>query len=455
MIPVVALVLGFSLQGVATLDDLPDNVPGSALASHPAVRRWVVEQRAALPELRAALASPSWKTRLGAAFALRDMGYSKTLFSLVEDPNPRVRDYVRAVVERPPHDPDLKRPAPYPRDADQRTATDGLLRIGPALTESERKGRTQAAVDDLLRSDLPRNERDIALNVASREGEAALEALEQRASTAGTAELLNALVSLTLKGAPDWLPRALAAAIDKGAADPDAKIRGLALIAGAALPEEERAARVARALGDPDPEVRRAGLATLVRLAQDAHDRGDPLKADLYLARVDASLEAEKDPETRDAAREGAGKGLDRIHYERRVLLEGEADDEGGTKRQRYLKVGKSLIAVSDREYELCLARGGGPYLSEVAFTELRKGVAAELRARSAPVQPPEADQPGEKPDPAPSAAADSSSKEAARETGSPDGTRRRLVAGVVVLLAVGMILLFRSRSKPSSVKAG
>src|SRR6185503_8887092 len=173
----VAIVLGLALQGAATLDDLPDDAPPSALAANPAVRRWVAGHRASLPELSAALASPSWKTRLGAAFALREMGFPKPLFGIVEDPNPRVRDYVRAVVERPPHDPDLKRPPPYPRDPAQRELTEGLLSARPVLDEGERKARTRAAFEDLLRPDLSPRERSVALSLVSRDRPVALETL--------------------------------------------------------------------------------------------------------------------------------------------------------------------------------------------------------------------------------------------------------------------------------------
>lgn len=445
MIAGVAIVLGLALQGAAALDDLPDDAPPSALAANPAVRRWVAGHRASLPELGAALASPSWKTRLGAAFALREMGFPKPLFEIVEDPNPRVRDYVRAVLERPPHSPDLKRPPPYPRDPAQRELTDGLLSVRPVLDEGERKARTRAAFEDLLRSDVSERDRAIALGLVSRERPIALETLEQRAPTLGMAEILNTLSALSLNGAPERLPPALAAAIEKGAADSDPRIRRLALRASAALPEEERAARVTHALGDADSGMRRAALLGLAELAREAHDRGDGSKAALYLARADASVEAEKDPETRDIAREEVEKALDRILYERRIVLYGEPADDGGTIRQRYLKVGKSLIAVSDREYELCLARGRGPYLDEGAFTELRKGVAAELSA----LPPPAIPTPGavKTPERTGTPAAAPAKQEAPREQAAPERSYGGLIAALALLAAVGIIFLLRPKA--------
>lgn len=447
MIAGVAIVLGLALQGAATLDDLPDDAPPSALAANPAVRRWVAGHRASLPELSAALASPSWKTRLGAAFALREMGFPKPLFGIVEDPNPRVRDYVRAVVERPPHDPDLKRPPPYPRDPAQRELTEGLLSARPVLDEGERKARTRAAFEDLLRPDLSPRERSVALSLVSRDRPVALETLAQRASVLGLDEVLNALSALSLDGAPERLPPALAAAIDKGSADSDPRIRRLAIRASGALPEAERAARVTRALGDADSGVRRSALLDLAQLAREAHDRGDGAKADLYLSRADASVEAEKDPETRDAAREEVEKALDRVLYERRLLLHGEPAEEGGTIRQRYLKVGKSLIAVSDREYELCLARGRGPYLDEAAFTELRKGVAAELSAAAPPpIPPPGAVKTSERTG---TPAAASAKEEAPGGQAASRRSYRGPVAVLALLVALGIIFFLRRKSSP------
>ena len=57
------------------------------------------------------------------------------------------------------------------------------------------------------------------------------------------------------------------------------------------------------------------------------------------------------------------------------------------------MKVGKSLIAVSDREYELCLARGRGPYLPDEEFRALRK-TAAEERSAEPPKIPPRVEVP-------------------------------------------------------------
>lgn len=448
MIAGAALVLGLALQGAANLEDLADDAPPSALAANPTVRRWVAGHRASLPEVTAALASPSWKTRLGAAFALREMGFSKPLYGIVEDANPRVRDFVRAVVERPPHDPDLKRPPPYSRDPAQRELTEALLSVRPALDEAERKTRTRAAFEELLRPDLSQREQAIALSLVSRDRPVALEALAQRAPALALDQVLNALAALSLDGALERLPSALAATIDKGAADSNPRIRSLALRASGALPEEERAARVTRALGDADSGIRRAALLDLAVMAREAHDRGDGAKADLYLKRADASVEAEKDPETRDVAREEVEKALDRVLYERRLLLHGEATEPGSTSRQRYLKVGKSLIAVSDREYELCNARGRGPYLHEAAFTELRKGVAAELSAATPPALPP----PGavRTSDGTGSSAAASAKKEASGEQPASERSYGGLIAVAVLVVAVGLIFFLRPKSSPT-----
>ena len=128
---------------------------------------------------------------------------------------------------------------------------------------------------------------------------------------------------------------------------------------------------------------------------------------------------------------EGAGNPI--------LLLHGEPADEAGSVRQRYLKVSKSLIPVSDREYQLCIARGRGPYLDEAAFTELRKGVAAEL---SAP--PPPAMKTPERTEPPPVA---SPKKEAPREPPAPGRSYGGVVALLAVVAAVAAIFIRRPKS--------
>ncbi len=439
----VALVLGLFSQDPSTLDGLPDAAPPAAVAAHPAVRRLVAGHRASIPQLQAALASPSWKVRLGAAFALKDLGFPRTLVGAVDDPHPRVRDFARAVLARPPHDPDSgTRPAPYARDPEHRALSNEMVRAHARLDEGESRERMRAVVADLLAPTVPEEERRAALILAGRERPLALEALAERAQAGETLPALRGLVLLTMGEGPKDLPPALRAAVDAGAAHTDPRVREAALRATGALPDDERVARIARSLGDADPQVRQSAVLQSVDLARRAHEKGDTAAVDLLLARLDAYLAGEANEDAREGVRGVVEKASDDILQERAKLLNGESD--GGESPQRYLKVGKALIAVSDREYLLCLARGRGPYIADEAFRELRKEAAAELDAvASLPPAPPPPGPPRERAEPVPVA-----KPTAPRPAAPPQESRRGAVSAGVLVLAAALIGWFLLRSK-------
>ncbi|HEX7899515.1 MAG TPA: hypothetical protein VF950_17235 [Planctomycetota bacterium] len=387
-----ALALGMLAQD---FESLPETFSPGTLAGHPEVRRLVAGHRASLPEIERALASPSWKARLGAAFALKEAGFSHLLTRAVEDADPRVRDFARAVLTRSPRD-----RAPYARDAEQRVRSDELARAAALLDAPERAARMRALVADLLapaaeetEPEAPPSFRDIALRLAARELPLAMEGLAEAARSA-PAPALEAVGALALHGDLPALPTGLREAVEAGFSAADPALRGAAVRAGRVLPEEARAELLGRGMTDADPNVRRSSAIETLALVRAAHDTGRPERVDVLLERLQAFVQGERNESLRRGVAPAIEKTAGNIRREREMLLEGKSDDETGQgPRRRYLKVGKGLIAVSDREYELCLARGRGPYIPDEEFRTLRK-TAAEERSAEPPKIPPRVEVP-------------------------------------------------------------
>ncbi len=454
---------------LSSAETLPDDFSAESLGRLEAIRSLVAGHRKNIPPLlRALKGSDSWKVRMAACYALKEMGFQSLLVAAVEDANPLVRTFARVVLVSPPVSPSEATPENtkhYAIDGAYRDRAEQLARVSAALDPRERAERLEAVVADLLApgeidptlpygSDPHHVAKKLALQDPAGSCAGILKSVAGKDDAAlklQALEILGTLATLSpsSRGAiyelsKDFLATALA--------DKDGRVRSSVLSSLASLaPLDLRFDVVLRLTKDSDESVRIAAAAEALELIEDLEAAGNPKKADDLLdqmARLSASKGAPPDFD-RTLAETKA-----RLDHERELLHQGETvRTNKGVRLDRYLRVDRRLVDVTPEEYDAAMARYGKPYVTEKQFRELRaeghertQRKNEEQAMRHIPVEVGPAGRAASPPGKTPEDRAAPAEGTREKASGEPRSSYRS--AGFLVILAVLGWLIFRVRRK-------